>query len=25
VRCPSFAELIAPYGMALLGAGASSR
>jgi hypothetical protein len=25
VRCPSFAELIAPYGMALLGAGASNR
>lgn len=25
VRCPSFAALIAPYGMALLGAGASSR
>ncbi len=25
VSCPSFAELIAPYGMALLGAGASSR
>ena len=25
VRCPSFAELVAPYGMALLGASASSR
>lgn len=25
MRCPSFKELIAPYGMALLGAGASSR
>ena len=25
VRCPSFKQLIAPYGMALLGAGASSR
>ena len=25
VRCPSFKELIAPYGMALLGAGAGSR
>jgi len=25
VHCPSFAELIAPYGMALLGAGTSSR